>query len=36
MTVITLALSKGRIFDEALPLLSAMQIAPQQRPEDSR
>ncbi len=35
-TVVTLALSKGRIFDEALPLLSAMDIVPTERPESSR
>jgi ATP phosphoribosyltransferase len=34
--VITLALSKGRIFDETRPLLAAAGIAPQEDPETSR
>lgn len=34
--VITIALSKGRIFDETLPLLAAAGIAPQDDPEKSR
>jgi ATP phosphoribosyltransferase len=34
--VITLALSKGRIFDETLPLLAAAGIAPLEDPETSR
>jgi ATP phosphoribosyltransferase len=34
--VITLALSKGRIFDESRPLLSAAGIAPLEDPETSR
>jgi ATP phosphoribosyltransferase len=33
---ITLALSKGRIFDETLPLLTAAGIAPAEDPETSR
>jgi len=33
---ITIALSKGRIFDETLPLLNAAGIAPQDDPESSR
>lgn len=35
-TVITLALSKGRIFDETLPLLAAAGIRPLEDPETSR
>jgi ATP phosphoribosyltransferase len=34
--VITIALSKGRIFDETLPLLAAAGILPQDDPEKSR
>jgi len=33
---ITLALSKGRIFDETLPLLAAAGIVPSENPESSR
>ncbi|GKS85045.1 MULTISPECIES: ATP phosphoribosyltransferase [unclassified Acidovorax] len=36
MTMITLALSKGRIFDEALPMLAAAGIAVLDDPEKSR
>jgi len=36
MTQITLALSKGRIFDETLPLLAAAGIVPAESPEASR
>ncbi len=36
MTPITLALSKGRIFDETLPLLDAAGIRPLEDPESSR
>ena len=36
MLTITLALSKGRIFDETLPLLNAAGIAPLEDPETSR
>ena len=36
MTQITLALSKGRIFDETLPLLAAAGITPGESPESSR
>ncbi|MDR0233502.1 MAG: ATP phosphoribosyltransferase [Zoogloeaceae bacterium] len=36
MTGITLALSKGRIFSETLPLLAAAGIVPDEDPEDSR
>jgi ATP phosphoribosyltransferase len=36
MTQITLALSKGRIFDETLPLLAAAGITPVESPEASR
>jgi ATP phosphoribosyltransferase len=36
MSGITLALSKGRIFDETLPLLDAAGIAPAEDPETSR
>lgn len=36
MTTITLALSKGRIFDETLPLLAAAGIQPIEDPERSR
>lgn len=35
-TGITLALSKGRIFDETLPLLAAAGITPSESPESSR
>ena len=34
--MITLALSKGRIFDETRPLLAAAGIAPLEDPETSR
>jgi ATP phosphoribosyltransferase len=34
--MITLALSKGRIFDDTLPLLKAAGIEPLENPEDSR
>jgi ATP phosphoribosyltransferase len=34
--MITIALSKGRIFDETLPLLSAAGIVPAEHPEQSR
>ena len=33
---ITLALSKGRIFEETLPLLAAAGITPSENPESSR
>ena len=36
MNQITLALSKGRIFEETLPLLSAAGIVPNENPESSR
>ena len=36
MTTLTLALSKGRIFDETLPLLAAAGIRPAEDPETSR
>ena len=36
MNGITLALSKGRIFDETLPLLKAADIVPRDNPETSR
>ncbi len=36
MTTITLALSKGRIFEETLPLLAAAGIQPTEDPERSR
>ena len=36
MTLITIALSKGRIFDETLPLLAAAGIVPSENPETSR
>ena len=36
MTAITIALSKGRIFDETLPLLAAAGIVPSENPETSR
>ncbi|HQR03723.1 MAG: ATP phosphoribosyltransferase [Proteobacteria bacterium] len=36
MTGITIALSKGRIFDETLPLLAAAGIVPAENPEHSR
>ena len=36
MTTLTLALSKGRIFDETLPLLAAAHIRPAEDPERSR
>ena len=34
--MITIALSKGRIFDETLPLLAAAGIRPSEDPESSR
>lgn len=34
--IITIALSKGRIFDETLPLLASAGIKPLENPEDSR
>ena len=36
MSMITLALSKGRIFEETLPLLAAAGITPNENPESSR
>ena len=36
MTTLTLALSKGRIFEETLPLLAAAGIVPAEDPESSR
>lgn len=36
MSPLTIALSKGRIFDETLPLLAAAGIAPAEDPETSR
>jgi ATP phosphoribosyltransferase len=36
MPMLTIALSKGRIFDETLPLLAAAGIAPVENPETSR
>jgi len=36
VTTITIALSKGRIFDETLPLLAAAGIVPTENPETSR
>ena len=36
VTTITIALSKGRIFDETLPLLAAAVIVPTENPETSR
>ena len=36
MAMLTIALSKGRIFDETLPLLAAAGIAPSEDPETSR
>ncbi|HMX15228.1 MAG TPA: ATP phosphoribosyltransferase [Rhodocyclaceae bacterium] len=36
MSTITIALSKGRIFDETLPLLAAARIVPAENPESSR
>jgi len=36
VSTITLALSKGRIFEETLPLLAAAGIVPQENPEESR
>jgi ATP phosphoribosyltransferase len=36
MTMITLALSKGRIYEETLPLLAAAGIVPAEDPETSR
>ena len=36
MTQITIALSKGRIFEETLPLLAAAGIVPSENPESSR
>jgi ATP phosphoribosyltransferase len=35
-TMITIALSKGRIFEETLPLLAAADIVPSENPEQSR
>jgi ATP phosphoribosyltransferase len=35
-TVLTIALSKGRIFEETLPLLAAAGIVPNENPEQSR
>jgi len=35
-TMITIALSKGRIFEETLPLLAAAGIVPNENPEQSR
>ncbi len=34
--MLTIALSKGRIFDETLPLLAAAGIEPLENPESSR
>lgn len=36
MSTVTLALSKGRIFEETLPLLAAAGIVPEENPEESR
>lgn len=36
MSTVTLALSKGRIFEETLPLLAAAGIVPDENPEESR
>ena len=36
MTSITIALSKGRIFEETLPLLAAAGVVPTENPESSR
>src|SRR6195256_9088 len=36
LAMLTIALSKGRIFDETLPLLAAAGIAPAEDPETSR
>jgi ATP phosphoribosyltransferase len=36
MNAITIALSKGRIFEETLPLLAAARIVPSENPEQSR
>ena len=36
MTGITIALSKGRIFDETVPLLAAAGIRPSENPDESR
>jgi len=36
MVMLTIALSKGRVFDETLPLLAAAGIAPAEDPETSR
>ncbi len=36
MTVLTIALSKGRLYEETLPLLAAMDIVPADDPEASR
>jgi len=36
MSMITIALSKGRIFEETMPLLEAAGIVPQEDPESSR
>ena len=35
-TLLTIALSKGRIFEETLPLLAAAGIVPTEEPEKSR
>ena len=35
MNTITIALSKGRIFEETLPLLAAAGIEPQENPDQS-
>ena len=35
-TLLTIALSKGRIFEETLPLLAAAGIVPAEEPEKSR
>ncbi|MDO8314339.1 MAG: ATP phosphoribosyltransferase [Rugosibacter sp.] len=36
MNMLTIALSKGRIFEETLPLLAAAGIVPSENPEESR
>lgn len=36
MSTLTIALSKGRIFEDTLPLLAAIGIAPSENPESSR
>ena len=36
MNSLTIALSKGRIFEETLPLLAAAGIEPAENPEQSR